>query len=148
MKSISCCGLLSFLCSTICNSFVLIKRRGDMPHRVEKVCVLGNCDVGKTCITLRFVEDRFSEDFDNTIGAAFKSRFFTSQQGTTFKFQIWDTAGQERYSSFACDVSLLFWVNCRNNGLRGKNVSILLIVYCFRLGDCLNRDHQFPGDLI
>ena len=63
---------------------------------VVKICVLGVSDVGKTCVSVRYVEDTYDDKKSNTIGVAFLSRNCTASNGTLFKFQIWDTAGQER----------------------------------------------------
>ena len=59
-----------------------------------KLCVLGNKEVGKTCIALRYVEN----DFKNaaiTIGASFLCKTIKTK-GTVYKLNIWDTLGEER----------------------------------------------------
>jgi Ras-related protein Rab-1A len=52
--------------------------------------------VGKTCLLLRFVDDRFSTSFITTIGIDFKVKHVTVAERIV-KLQIWDTAGQERF---------------------------------------------------
>lgn len=61
-----------------------------------KVCILGACSVGKSSIAQRYVNNKFSEFNEPTIGAAFMKK--TNQDIT---LEIWDTAGQERYHSLA-----------------------------------------------
>jgi len=71
-----------------------------MAMREIKVCVLGNTGVGKSCLSLRYVNGIFDDTVTNTIGAAFLSKE-TDIAGQAFKFQIWDTAGQEKYRGLA-----------------------------------------------
>eukprot|EP01100_Stratorugosa_tubuloviscum_P013555 TRINITY_DN6851_c0_g1_i1.p1 TRINITY_DN6851_c0_g1~~TRINITY_DN6851_c0_g1_i1.p1 ORF type:complete len:201 (+),score=106.55 TRINITY_DN6851_c0_g1_i1:26-628(+) len=67
---------------------------------VAKLVLLGEADVGKSSLVLRFVKDRFNERHETTIGAAFLAK--RVQIGPTLiKFEIWDTAGAERYHSLA-----------------------------------------------
>ena len=50
----------------------------------------------KSCLLLRFADDRYTESYVNTIGVDFKIRTL-DVDGKTVKLQIWDTAGQERF---------------------------------------------------
>ena len=68
----------------------------------EKVCklvLIGESGVGKTCITNRFINDKFEDNQKSTGTAIFaaKTISFEKFEGKSIKFQIWDTAGQERY---------------------------------------------------
>jgi len=65
-----------------------------------KIVLLGDSSVGKTCLAVRFVMDKFSKNEEPTIGAAFLAKNMTFE-GRAFKLSIWDTAGQERYKSLA-----------------------------------------------
>ena len=51
-------------------------------------------------MALRFVNGRFSEFQENTIGAAYLTKTVFIDDDAV-KFEIWDTAGQERYHSLA-----------------------------------------------
>ena len=53
-------------------------------------------NVGKTCISLRYVDDTYQDGVPATSGASFLIKNCTASNGTLFKFQIWDTVGQER----------------------------------------------------
>ena len=51
-----------------------------------------NVDVGKTCLSVRFVRGRFSEHTSTTIGASFLMKTMTSGNVSN-TMKIWDTAG-------------------------------------------------------
>jgi len=65
-----------------------------------KVVMLGASGVGKSSLVLRFVLDKFSDNTEATIGAAFLTKSIAFED-YTLKFEIWDTAGQERFKSLA-----------------------------------------------
>lgn len=46
--------------------------------------------VGKSCMLLQLIEDRFREDHDATIGVEFGSKMI-NVDNKTIKIQIWDT---------------------------------------------------------
>ena len=66
----------------------------------RKVVLLGDQNVGKTCIVLRYVEGTFGTDVTSTIGAFFLSKK-VNINNNNIKLQIWDTAGQERFRAMA-----------------------------------------------
>ncbi|CUM66907.1 uncharacterized protein PRCAT00004592001 [Priceomyces carsonii] len=63
---------------------------------IMKLLLVGDSGVGKSCLLLRFVEDKFNPSFITTIGIDFKIRTIESK-GKRIKLQVWDTAGQERF---------------------------------------------------
>lgn len=63
---------------------------------IMKLLLVGDSGVGKSCLLLRFVEDKFNTSFITTIGIDFKIRTIESK-GKKIKLQVWDTAGQERF---------------------------------------------------
>jgi len=63
-----------------------------------KFLVIGNAGVGKSCILHQFVENKFKNDTNHTIGVEFGSKVI-QVGGKSVKLQIWDTAGQERFRS-------------------------------------------------
>ena len=67
-----------------------------MGYLSVKVCILGDSNVGKSCIAVRFVDDSFGNELPNTIGASFTWKNVLTSNGTLYKLQIWDTVGQER----------------------------------------------------
>ena len=62
---------------------------------IFKVLLLGNSNVGKSSLFLRFVDDIWNDTFVPTIGVDFKIKTFEIDE-KKIKMQIWDTAGQER----------------------------------------------------
>eukprot|EP00768_Dysnectes_brevis_P001778 gnl/Dysnectes_brevis/1501_a1699_3386.p1 GENE.gnl/Dysnectes_brevis/1501_a1699_3386~~gnl/Dysnectes_brevis/1501_a1699_3386.p1 ORF type:complete len:238 (+),score=20.13 gnl/Dysnectes_brevis/1501_a1699_3386:93-716(+) len=67
-------------------------------HLLVKLILIGSSTVGKSCILLRFVDDRFASLHDITIGVEFGMRTVTIDD-EPIKLQIWDTAGQEQFRS-------------------------------------------------
>lgn len=65
-----------------------------------KILVIGDSGVGKSCLLMRFIDDKFTESFISTIGVDFKIRTM-NVHGKIVRLQIWDTAGQERFRSIS-----------------------------------------------
>ena len=65
---------------------------------IFKVLLLGNSNVGKSSLFLRFVDDIWNDNFVPTIGVDFKIKTFEIDE-KKIKMQIWDTAGQERFKN-------------------------------------------------
>lgn len=61
-----------------------------------KIILVGDSDVGKTCVVQRFKSGVFMEKQQNTIGVDFTVRTLDID-GRRVKMQVWDTAGQERF---------------------------------------------------
>ncbi|KAM8751916.1 ras-related protein Rab-19 isoform 1-T2 [Acanthopagrus schlegelii] len=61
-----------------------------------KIILVGDSDVGKTCVVQRFKSGIFIEKQQNTIGVDFTVRTLDID-GKKVKMQVWDTAGQERF---------------------------------------------------
>ncbi|KAJ2952273.1 hypothetical protein O0L34_g4552 [Tuta absoluta] len=79
-----------------------------------KLLVLGDSNVGKTCIVHRYCDERYYDIYISTIGIDFKQKI-VSVDGTPVKLQIWDTAGQERFRTLttayyrgACGILLMY----------------------------------------
>ena len=63
---------------------------------IFKVLLIGNSDVGKSSIILRYVDETWTDVFVPTIGVDFKVKTL-KVDNKQVKMQIWDTAGQERF---------------------------------------------------
>lgn len=63
-----------------------------------KIIILGDTNVGKSSLFLRYLKDEFREAMTNTIGISndFKEIII---EGDPVHLQIWDTAGQEKFKS-------------------------------------------------
>ncbi|KAK3266155.1 hypothetical protein CYMTET_25200 [Cymbomonas tetramitiformis] len=66
----------------------------------DKVVLVGDQNVGKTCLVLRYCENTFAENYKATIGVDFMWQRFLIQ-GVGFTLHIWDTAGQEKFRSLS-----------------------------------------------
>ena len=66
----------------------------------NKIVLLGDSGVGKTCIISRFISSKYEEDINSTNGASYASKKIEYPHlNKTLVLDIWDTAGQEKYKS-------------------------------------------------
>lgn len=65
-----------------------------------KVVLVGDTQVGKTCILNRLVTNTFNQMNSATVGAAFQTHVVSTPAGCV-TMQIWDTAGQEKFRALA-----------------------------------------------
>ena len=63
-----------------------------------KYIIIGDANVGKSCLMLQFVDQKFKSFLDPTIGVEFGSKV-VDVDSRKIKLQIWDTAGQENFRS-------------------------------------------------
>lgn len=63
-----------------------------------KYIIIGDTGVGKSCLVLRFTDDRYTQNHEFTIGVEFGAKMITCGD-KKIKIQIWDTAGQETFRS-------------------------------------------------
>ena len=69
-----------------------------MPANEHKIVLVGDTNVGKSSIAFRFTKDRFFENTEPTIGAAFLTKKLLYNE-IEYVLNPWDTAGQEKYNS-------------------------------------------------
>lgn len=62
-----------------------------------KVCVLGDGNVGKSALTIRYFQDQFVEDWDPTIEDLYTRKDI--HNGIMYSLEVQDTAGQQNYST-------------------------------------------------
>jgi Ras-related protein Rab-11A len=74
-----------------------------LPDICIKVIIIGDSNVGKSNIMLRFTTNDFSNEIASTIGVEFMTKSFIFN-GQNYKLQIWDTAGQERFRAISRNV--------------------------------------------
>ena len=66
----------------------------------NKLVLIGDCGVGKTCIISRFTTGEFNKNVVSTDGAVYaRKKIEYPHLGKTLDLDIWDTAGQEKYKS-------------------------------------------------
>lgn len=78
----------------------------NMTEIMAKLLIIGNSDVGKTNLLLKFTANTFVLSHNATVGMLFiiflgidfKSRAIMVD-GRKVRLQIWDTAGQERFKT-------------------------------------------------
>jgi Ras-related protein Rab-2A len=67
-----------------------------------KICLLGERIIGKTCLTKRFVENSFNEEYHPTYGTRLSRKKITIEtqeptEAVSLDLSIWDIMGQESY---------------------------------------------------
>ena len=84
---------------------------------IYKVILVGESNVGKTCIMHRFIKGTFKDNSTPSLSASYaeKNIQLKKYKDKEMQFGIWDTAGQEKYRS----LSKNFF----------QNASVALIVY-------------------
>ena len=95
---------------------------------IFKLLLLGETNVGKTSIMIRFSQDYFTIQHLTTIGIDFKIKYIRLKEKIV-KLQIWDTAGQKRfntmtktyYKSAKCLI-LVYDIENLNSFLNIKNI--------------------------
>jgi small GTP-binding protein len=65
-------------------------------HWDAKVVLIGNTNVGKTCIVTHAMTGSFLSETSSTLGAAYATKTYRVDSQMV-RLQIWDTAGQEKY---------------------------------------------------
>ncbi|KAL4229322.1 hypothetical protein ACF0H5_012364 [Mactra antiquata] len=67
-----------------------------MPAKQRKIALMGFRSVGKSSLTIQFVENQFVDSYDPTIENTFQKT--VKIDGQEFVLQLVDTAGQDEYS--------------------------------------------------
>ena len=68
-----------------------------------KILLLGDSEVGKTTLLLKYVDNIFQEEHIATIGVEYKDKYIYRDQ-YKIRLKIWDTAGEERFRSIAKNI--------------------------------------------
>lgn len=69
---------------------------GQSPSIKIRLCVLGDGNVGKSALTIRYFQDQFVEDWDPTIEDLYVKQ--DQVDGKFFHLEVQDTAGQEQFA--------------------------------------------------
>jgi Ras-related protein Rab-6A len=70
---------------------------GDVPK--FKVVLLGDESSGKTSVIRRAVEDKFSKEYEATLGVDLFTKTISVPDKGDIRLQVWDTSGQERFKT-------------------------------------------------
>ena len=68
-----------------------------------KILIIGDSQVGKTSLLLKYVDNIFPEEHIGTIGVEYKDKYIT-RDNYNIRLQLWDTAGQERFNSITKNI--------------------------------------------
>ena len=86
-----------------------------------KYIIIGDTGVGKSCILSQFLQNKFSPQYDVTVGVEFGAKLIKIN-GEPIKLQIWDTAGQETFKSItrsyyrsAAAALLVYDITCKES---------------------------------
>jgi Ras-related protein Rab-2A len=63
-----------------------------------KFIIVGDSSVGKSNLLLRYLNDKFEDEYQATIGVEFGAKNI-SIDNIVYRIQLWDTAGQEQFRS-------------------------------------------------
>ena len=79
---------------------------------VIKIAMVGDSQIGKTTLMVKYVEGSFDEDYIQTLGVNFMERTITLR-GNEITFSIWDLGGQKEFVNMlplACNeaIAILF----------------------------------------
>uniref|UniRef100_A0A6G1SBQ4 GTP-binding protein Rheb n=1 Tax=Aceria tosichella TaxID=561515 RepID=A0A6G1SBQ4_9ACAR len=69
-----------------------------MPTKHRKIAIMGYRSVGKSCLTIQYVDKLFVDSYDPSIENIFTKR--TKIRGQDYCLKLVDTAGQDEYSIF------------------------------------------------
>jgi len=75
-----------------------------MPPKQRKIAIMGYRSVGKSSLTIQFVEGQFVDSYDPTIENTFTKSW--KVRGQEFEVKLVDTAGQDEYAIFPAQYSM------------------------------------------
>ena len=78
-----------------------------------KLVIMGNPAVGKTSLILRFIKNKFSDDYKTTLGVDFLTKEL-ELYGAKIRLMIWDMGGQDK------------WLSRRAKFMRGADGAIIV----------------------
>jgi small GTP-binding protein len=86
-----------------------------------KILTVGESGVGKTCLLMRYTDNKFIKNHLTTIGIDYKAKII-NMNNKQVRLKIWDTAGQERFRNItqqyyknADGILLIYDVSDRNS---------------------------------
>jgi len=84
--------------------FTFINFKAMAAHKQRKLAVMGFRGVGKSTVTIQYVENHFADTYNPTIENTFHK--VIRYKGEDFNTEILDTAGQDEYSIFHSQFSI------------------------------------------
>ena len=94
------------------------ERKKPKRNVVVKVGMVGDAQIGKTTLMVKYVEGQFEEDYIETLGVNFMEKSITLKS-TEVTFSIWDLGGQREFATMlplVCNdaVAILFMFDLSN----------------------------------
>ena len=125
--------------NNLSNSVKIIKEKDNISSNIKhdflfKISLIGDSNVGKTSIIIRFIDDFFKEETQSTIGIDFKVVSLELEPNIYGKMQIWDTCGSERFKSLttsfikSCTAFVLVFDLTRKNSF--NNIEQWIKIIC------------------
>lgn len=74
-----------------------VEEKGGVPK--FKVVLLGDESSGKTSVIRRAVEDKFSKEYEATLGVDLFTKTISTPGKKDIRLQVWDTSGQKRFKN-------------------------------------------------
>ncbi|KAL4473716.1 hypothetical protein ABPG74_022580 [Tetrahymena malaccensis] len=137
-----------------------------------KLLIIGNSAVGKTCLLLRYCNNKFSFSHITTVGVDFQIKRL-DLNGKKIKLSIWDTAGQEKWRNITTNYykgadgiviaysiddqesfdKVEYWIQSIKENCDNANTSIFLVgnksdskqrVITYEQGQMLAEKHHIP----
>ena len=99
--------------------------------RKFKIIFLGDQGVGKSSILNRFVQDRFEQEYQATIGLDFHSKN-AQINGANVRLLLYDTAGQEKFKSL-----IPMYI---------RDANIIIMVYDVTIPESLNHTNHWVNE--
>ncbi|XP_023141217.1 ras-related protein Rab-32 [Amphiprion ocellaris] len=75
--------------------------RSSVSEKLFKVLVIGDIEVGKTSIVMRYVKKCFDQAYKATIGVDFFMKTVEWDAKTVVRMQLWDLSGQDRIKNLS-----------------------------------------------
>ena len=91
---------------------------------VIRIIIIGDCNIGKSSILSKFIDDEFERKYNKTICVDYKT-YYTEYHNQNIKLIIWDTSGQDRFKSI----------------IKSFYKGINIVVICFDLTDEYSFDN-------
>ena len=100
------------------NNTAVVAEKKPKRNVVVKVGMVGDAQIGKTTLMVKYVEGQFEEDYIETLGVNFMEKSITLKS-TEVTFSIWDLGGQREFATMlplVCNdaVAILFMFDLSN----------------------------------
>lgn len=85
---------LKYTAKELDKTIILSNYAGSKPSLKKKICIIGPLATGKTSIVQRYVENRFPEKYNFTVGASISNKIINFE-GRKIHLDLWDLGGAD-----------------------------------------------------